>query len=239
MIMDTRVVLEVLVELAGLEDELASLKVVRRKNVTRKKSLKELADEYRDDEIKARAEGLANDMEYRDHAGRLEALEEALADRRDKLVGLKEPRQYKLLKDEVLSLERQIDKLENEALGVLDKGDDKARKVVEAVAGRKDQKNTLMEESQDHEGRNRRTEAAEKEILQDIERLIGMLPQVEQRQVIRLRSKLDQSCIWVSGSGCGACFEQLPTQKALEVQKGKNYVRCPGCARLIVHRPWK
>jgi len=237
--MDARVVLDILVELAGLEDELVSLRVVRKKSISREKNLKELADEYRDDEIKARAGNLANELAYKNSEGRLKTLEAALADRKDKLVGLKEPRQYKVLKDEILSLERQIDRLEDEVLDGLDDSGKKVQDEIDAAAGRKQQKDTLQKESQGREGRKQQSAAAEKEILQDIERLIGMLPQVEGRHVLRLRTKLDQSCIWISGSGCGACFEQLPTQKALEVQKGKNFVRCPGCARFIVHRPWK
>lgn len=237
--MDSRVVLDIMVELAGLEDEMSSLLVVRDKSIAREKNLKELADEYRDDEIKARSDSLASELEYRDHEGRLKVLEAALADRRDKLVGLKEPRQYKVLKDEVLSLERQIDRLEDEALGMLDKGEGMERDVVEAAAGRQTQKHTLHRDALGKEERSNQVVAAEKEILQDIERLIGMLPPAEGRHILRLRTKLAQSCIYVSGSGCGACFEQLPMQKALEVQKGKNYVRCPGCARFIVHRPWK
>ncbi len=237
--MDDRVVLDIIVELAGLEDELVSVRMVRKKDTTREKSLQELSDEYRDDEVKARADCLANEMQYRDFEGRLKALEAALADRRDKLVGLKNPRQYKLLKDEVRSLEKQIDSLQDEALDVLEEGEGKSRDEVEAAAGRREQKITLNIEAQGSEDRLQKSVAAEKEILQDIARLIGMLPPAEGRHIMRLRTKLDQSCIWINGDGCGACFEQLPIQKALEVQRGTNYVRCPGCARFIVHQPWK
>lgn len=237
--MDSRVTLDVMVELAGLEEELASVRVVRTKSATREKSLKELADEYRDDAENAKAEALAGELAYRDHAGRLKLLEATLADRKDRLVGLKEPRQYKLLKDEVLSLERQIDQLENEALAVLDQGDGKTKELVEAKAGQKKQIASLDEEAKGRSGRIQQADAAEKEILREIDRLIGMLPAAEARHIVRVRTKHDQSCIWIHDSSCGACFEQLPTQKALSVQKGKNYERCPGCARFIVHRPWK
>ncbi|MCB1183680.1 hypothetical protein KDM41_09600, partial [bacterium] len=72
----------------------------------------------------------------------------------------------------------------------------------------------------------------------EIARLLALLPPAVRRHVERLHGGGRRAVVWVAGGACGGCFGQLPAQQAIDADKGKSLVRCAGCARYVVHRPW-
>ena len=81
--------------------------------------------------------------------------------------------------------------------------------------------------------------AACEKLASELERLLHMLPEAAKRHVQRLRKNGGPAVVRVQGGACGGCFGQLPVQQGIDAEKGRTLVRCAGCARYVVHRPWR
>ena len=237
--MDPMVMLNLMVELAGLEEELAVARATVAHHGRRDSHLRSLQDEYVADAENAEASGQGAEVDLRRTEGRIRDVEITLSRKRDQVGVVSDSRQLLALQAEIKSLEEKLDSLETSGLALLD---DVRRKDGEAGTARRErdaQETRGTEEMEKMGGEMRMARAAEQEILLEIDRLTGLLPVSESRRVKRLMSQLPQAVVRVQSGACGGCFSQLPVQKALDAEQGKALVRCGSCARFVVHKAWK
>jgi len=237
--LDPMVMLNLMVELAGLEEELAVARATVVHHGRRDRHLRSLQDEYAADAESAEAAERGAEVDLRRTEGRIKDVENTLVRKRGQVVGVSDSRQVLALQTEIKCLEEELDRLETNGLALLD---EVRRKDGDAGTARKDRdaqeiRGTGEMDKMAREMRMAR--AAEQEIVLEIDRLTGLLPDSEGRHVKRLMSQLPQAVVRVKSGACGGCFSQLPVQQALDAEQGKALVRCGSCARYVVRKDWK
>ncbi|MBU8870820.1 MAG: hypothetical protein KOO60_08180 [Gemmatimonadales bacterium] len=237
--MDEKILINTLVELAGLEEELVAARGLLARNKAREGSLGDLQQEYSQDADRVENVGKAKEISFRNREGEILRLEAGLADRRNKLAGVGDPRQIQALKKEIDILSGKLDELETQALELLDEARDNSREAETARQESNEQEENVLHQQGIMREESARAAAAETELVAEIERLVGLLPSSVSRHVSRLRKGLDQSSVYIASGACGGCFGQLPTQQGIAAEQGKSLVQCPSCARYVVHRPWR
>jgi predicted nucleic acid-binding Zn-ribbon protein len=237
--LDDKIVINVLVELAGLEEELIAARALQARNRDREASLGDLQEEYRRDEDEAAKTGVETEVRFRNREGEILQTEQLLADRRARLAGLGDPRQIEALRHEITQMEQRLDALETRALELLDEAGDTNRDAETARQETREQEDRRLREQGAMRDASAQAAAAEKELELEIERLVGLLPPAVLRHVRRLKRGLDQSAVFVSGGACGGCFGQLPAQQGIAAENGSSLIQCASCSRYVVHRPWR
>lgn len=237
--MDERTLVNILSEIAELEELREKAREILQRNAKRDRELHELQDEYRSDAEAADAEAGSRGRTFRAIEGEMRQVEARLEDRRQHQALLADPRQHQALGEEIAALESRLARLEDEALGCLDEEESLAGAADEA---RRESREHGLKTEQDLHDLQDQSRAMAKRVANidlDLHRLVGMLPPAEKRHVERLRGKLDRSVVYQHSGACCGCFNQLPVQEALNVDRGRTVIRCPSCLRYIVHRPWK
>ncbi len=237
--MDPEVMLNLMVELAGLEEELVDARATLTHHTRRDRHLRELQTEYEADAVQAEAEGRDMAVTLRGAEGRIRDIEAALAHKRDQVIGISDRRQYKALQTEIMALESEMDRLETQAIELMDDVGDQDRQTGEAKGERDAQVDRGTKEIVRMDEETARAKAAEQEIVSEIERLTGLLPDRISRHVIRLRTQYPQAVVRVQAGACGGCFSVFPAQQGLDAEQGKALVKCPSCARFVVHKSWQ
>ncbi|MCK9996344.1 MAG: hypothetical protein KAH56_08710 [Candidatus Krumholzibacteria bacterium] len=237
--MDPEVMLNLMVELAGLEEELVDVRSTLAHHTRRDRHLRELQTEYEDDAARTEAQGRDMAVTLRGAEGRIREIEATLARKRDQVIGITDRRQYKALQTEITALETELDHLETQAIELMDDVGDKDLQTDQAKGDRDAQVDRGSKEIVRMDEETVRARAAEQEIVSEIERLTGLLPDRIARHVIRLRSQYPQAVVRVQAGACGGCFSVFPAQQGLDAQQGKALVQCPACARFVVHKSWQ
>lgn len=236
--MDEQTVVNILVEIAELEELQAQARHTVEQNARKDRNLRDLQAEYAADAEKADAESRDKGRDFRSRDREIREVEGRLADRRDRMVGVSDRKQHKALTDEIRSLENRLDRLETEAIACLEEEEARAQQADQADRESRDHGRETRTELETMSENTAELEARIENIRLDLERLVGMLPVGEKRHVTRLREKLDQAVVFQHNGACCGCFHQLPVQKAINVDRGRAIVRCPSCMRFIVHRSW-
>jgi predicted nucleic acid-binding Zn-ribbon protein len=237
--LDQEVLLNLMVELAGLEEELAAAKATQAHHSRRDLHLRQLQDEYAADAAQVKADSKNVAAILRGAEGRIQDIEASLAHKKDQVTGVTDKRQYRALKSEIKALEKELDHLETQAIELMDdvglKGQqtDQARGQRDAQADRGSAELARMDEE------TAKAQAAEKEIVGEIERLTAMMPEAVKRQVARLHTQHARAVVRVQDGACGGCFGRLPTQQGIDAAQGRALVRCASCARFVVRKSWK
>ena len=237
--MDPEVMLNLMVELAGLEEELVDARATLTHHTRRDRHLRELQSEYEADAVQAEAEGRDMAVTLRGAEGRIRDIEAALVHKRDQVIGISDRRQYKALQTEIRALESELDRLETQAIELMDDVGDQDRQTGEAKGEREAQVDRGTKEIGRMDEETARAKAAEQEIVSEIERLTGLLPDRISRHVVRLRTQYPQAVVRVQAGACGGCFSVFPAQQGLDAEQGKALVKCPSCARFVVHKSWQ
>ncbi len=237
--MDPEVMLNLMVELAGLEEELVDAKATLDHHTRRDRHLRELQTEYEDDAAQSEAEGRDMAVTLRGAESRIRDIEAALVHKRDQVIGITDRRQYKALQTEIRALESEMDRLETQAIELMDDVGDKDRQTGQAKGERDAQVDRGSREIVRMDGETTRAKAAEQEIVSEIDRLTGLLPDRIGRHVVRLRTQYPQAVVRVQAGACGGCFSVFPAQQGIDAETGKALVKCPSCARFVVHKSWQ
>jgi predicted nucleic acid-binding Zn-ribbon protein len=232
--LEPEVMLNLMVELAGLEEELATAQATVAHHTRRDRHLTELQAEYESDAAAAAAADRSTASTLRQAEGRIRDTEAALAHKRDQVIGISDRRHYQALQKEIKALEVQLDRLENRALDLLDQMGNQDQHLSRARQERDAQVRKGSVEQARMERETVKAQAAEEEITAEIERLIGLLPPAISRHVERLRKQYDQAVVRVQEGTCGGCSSLLPTQQGIDAAQGRALVRCPSCARFVV-----
>lgn len=237
--LDVKILINVLVELAGLEEELVAARELQVRNQARAGSLGELQEEYRQDADRAESAGKATEIRFRNQEGEIRRLESQLVDRKKRLISLGDPRQMQAMQTEIELLSGKLDELETQALELLDEARENTREAESARRESTKQEEDGLRQQGAMRDESARAAAAEAELTIEIERLVGMLPDSVSRHVRRLRKGLDQSAVYLVDGACGGCFAHLPAQQGIAVEKGTSLIQCASCARYVVHKPWR
>jgi len=231
--------LNLMVELAGLEEELADARATLDHHSRRDLHLRQLQTEYETDAAQAEAKGRDAAVSLRGAETRIQDIEAALAHKRDQVVGISDRRQFKARQAEIKALEKELDRLETKAIELMDDVGRRDRQAGQAKGERDTQEDRGSEELARMDEESLRARAAEQEIVSEIDRLIGLLPDRIARHVIRLRTQYPQAVVRVQEGACGGCFSLFPAQQGIDAEQGKALIQCPSCARFVVHRSWK
>lgn len=231
--------LNLMVELAGLEEELADAKATLTHHTKRDQHLRQLQEEYEADAAQAEAKGRDAAATLRGTEGRIQDIDQTLARKRDQVIGISDRRQYKALQAEIKALETELDRLETGAIELMDDVRSKDRQTGQAKGERDSQADRGSVELARMGEETIRAQAAEQELASEIERLTGLLPDKIARHVVRLRTQYPQTVVRVQAGACGGCFSLLPAQQGIDAEQGRALVRCPSCARYVVHKSWQ
>jgi predicted nucleic acid-binding Zn-ribbon protein len=201
--------------------------------------LRELSDEYQEDVRQAVEAEEKENRTLRTIDREMREIQDRIADREDRMIGVSDRQQHKALSDEIKYLQGQLSRLEDEGLARLDSeskmGEDRSAALAES-----DSQLARATEAAREKAEVEAREADRLEHIQvDLDRLMGMLPPVEKRHLMRLREKLPRSVVYLREGACEGCFHQLPVQEAINVKRGRTVVKCPSCLRYVVHRSWK
>ncbi len=235
---EPRVLVAALAELADLEEELfgARAKVERRDR--RRDHLRELDAELEQDALEAEGSALGARAAVRRRELELRSLEESLARKRDQVIGVSDRRQHRALLDEIAALEKKVDELETSAIEALDASEHSD----EDAAAAREERRLRAERSRDElealAGPAEQAARAVAGLEREIARVLAALPADVARHVGRLKQRYPRAVVRVTDGACGGCFGQLPPQAAADAERGSAAVRCPSCARFVVHRPW-
>jgi predicted nucleic acid-binding Zn-ribbon protein len=236
--MDPAVMLNLMVEIAGLEEELLVARTTLQHHDKRDRHLRELQDEYASDAAEAEGAGRQASVRLRQAEGRIAEIEILLDRKRKQVNGVAEPRQIQALQDEIANLAQELDRLETEGLALIDEVRRMDGDSGQAVEDCNAQEIRGNEELKKMQAESAQAKAAEEELVREIERLTALLPDNVGRHVVRLRAQYGQAVVRVHSGACGGCFGQLPVQLGLDAEQGKALVRCASCARYIVHKSW-
>jgi len=237
--MDPQTLVNVLVEISELEDLLLKASQTLSRNNDLTFTLDELQAEYEADAAEAALQNEGAEVTVRGLENEIRQVEALLKVKKDMLIGLVDRRQVRAVNEEISSLRSRLDRLEDKTISLLDKQDQLKSDAAESRT-----------ESREHGTKSRakqeamavsNTELSQRtlHLNQELDRLISMLPPSEGRAVIRLREKLEQAVVHHQDGACLGCFNQLPQQQSIQVDKGRSIIRCSSCMRFIVHRSWR
>ncbi len=236
---DQQTLVNILVEIAELEQLRLQAEHTVDSNAVFLKKMAALQAEYEADASEAAGAQQGQEKEARSLERELEMVEAHLKERNDRLIGVTDRRQHQALLREIASLEQRREDLEEAAIASLDSSDQAQRQASRARS----------EQAQQADAGAARAQASQKEaaamserlghIDTDLQRLLGMLPPVERKHVERLMDRLDRAVVGLKDGACTGCFNQLPQQEAINVERGRTVMRCPSCRRFLVRRSWK
>lgn len=236
--LETKVLINLLVELAEAEAGLLEAEQVQARQAVRTRNLDELQEEMRHDAENAEAAEQVLQRRLRACESDIATVEETLAERRRRITTLGDPRQIAAVKQEIEALERRLSELEGQALALMDEVGEGVGQAAEARRQWREQENRRLDAHRKLEAGADRSVALQGRWNEEIERLAALLPPDLQRQVRRLRGGLDRAVVFLENQACGGCFAQLPPQRAIAAERGSEVVRCESCSRYVVHRPW-
>jgi predicted nucleic acid-binding Zn-ribbon protein len=237
--LDNEMVLNILVEMAGLEEELADARATQAHHAERDLHLRQLQEEYEADATQVEDESRQAATTLRGAEGRIQDIEAVLARKRDQVIGISDRRQYQALQNEIRALETELDRLETQAIELMEDVGRKDRQTRQADRERDTQADRGSAELARMDKETVQAQAAEEEILGQIARLMSMLPDPVARHLARLRTQHSRSVVRVQDGACGGCFSLLPTQQGIDAARGHALVRCNSCSRYVVRKSWK
>ncbi len=237
--MENEILVDLMVQLAALEAERQQCLATMARDARAADLLDGLQHEHTADAAAA-ADRL---REARTHQRRIEAdlaeVEVTLERKRSLLAVSSEPRETAALQREISGLEERLDELMTRACRLLDQAERRDRDAGMAEAEILARERRAVARMQEIEQEHARLAAALPEINQEISRLHSLVPSAVGRHLQRLWDREMQATVFMKDGACSACGALLTPQLALAVQHGRDLVRCPSCARYVVHEPWR
>ena len=231
--MEQTVLINLMAELAGLEEQRTQTRARLERCVHRRRQLAEVAQEEAADAREAAASARRDAAGFHNAEVRIKAVEADLAGRQERLHAAGDDRQAGALRREIAALEAQLDQLLDQACQMMAGGVGQGAAAPSAVCADLQEADGGL-----NAGEIQRLELEGTRIDQQIARLLGIVPADVARHVQRLWGQGGRAVVFVQEGACGGCYGRLPTQQGIAVARGKAMVRCPACARFIVHRPF-
>jgi len=236
--MENKILIELLVEIAELEQLRMDATNTIERNDEIRFSLRDLQDEYEKDAAEAAAANRGAQATVRGLDNEIQQVEELLKVKRDMEIGLTDRRQLRALHEEISGLEQRLQGLEERTIDILEKEEALAGAARDSVEETVRHRAKSVQEEQERGRQSTELSGRLENIDGELKRLYGMLPDAHRRHLLRLRGKLDRSVVHLQDGACLGCFNSLPVQQALDVEQGRALVRCPSCMRYVVHRNW-
>lgn len=192
------------------------------------------------DEISERygkAEAMANDAVQKRGTFTIEIAE--LQDKekkyRDQQLNIKTNREYDALTREMDAVSKRIAELRAQ-YKTLDDQEAKAREVMAVVKVELDAANSAVSEKEvEYEVAREETNEEEKDLLQQKTTAVSQVTDADQTLYLRIRNaRGGRAVAVVRRNSCGGCFNVVPHQKLVELQKLKNIIVCEYCGRILV-----
>ncbi len=237
--MDESILIDLMVQMAGLEAERMRCRASLARDAGDVALLAGLKEEYSADEAEAAALLAEARAGQRKAEAELELLEANLARKRRLLAGSTVSRETLVLQQEIAGLEARQDDLLAVIFNLLDKVEQKDLEAGAVSSARLHQELQAVDKLQQIQARHSQLEAALPAIEQEIQRLHASAPAEVARHLLRLWDKEMLATVYEREGACSGCGSRLRPQQALAVQYGKELVRCPSCARFVVHQPWR
>lgn len=231
--MEQTVLINLMAELAEMEEQRTQTRARLERCVRRRRQLAEVRVEEAAEAREAAASARRHAAGFHNAELRVKAAEADLARRRERLRAAGDERQAAALRREIAALEAQLDQLLEQACALMAEGGGQGEGPPVAAGGDPQEADGGL-----NAGEIRRLELEGTRIDQQIARLVGMVPADVARHVQRLWGQGGHAVVFVQEGACGGCCGRLPVQQGIAVARGKAMVRCPACARYIVHRPF-
>lgn len=210
-----------------LEDAPAKIKEIEKKIKKIDEELKESSEKLE----KLEKEKIHLDMEIKSQNDKIER-------KKEEQRNVNSNKEYRAINTEIEYMTRVVDKDEERVLAILDEME--AVKKELAVIEKKiaDDKSKLLEEKRRIEEEAKKSEDDLK-ILEDEK--VRILPHISEpvRNLYEriLKAKGDSGVANLVGDVCQGCFSRIPPQKAHEVRKNNQIIKCEVCGRILVYYP--
>ncbi len=236
--MEETILIDLMVQLASLEAERSRCRTALAQDESSADFLRGLRDEYTADAGEAEARLARAQSRQRLAEGELESIETALARKQQLLGQSTDAKETLALQQEIANLESRQDILLEEGCQLLEQVESKDSSAGDMSAECVAQERKFVARLKEIDAQRELLTVALPEIEQEIERLHTTAPAAVARHLARLWAKDLQAVVFERDGACSGCGIQLRPQQALIVQHGKELIRCPACARFVVHKPW-
>lgn len=184
------------------------------------------------EEMREKREGLAKERRHKEMG--LGTKEDGLSKYRSQLYEVKTNKEYSALMVEIDSLKQENSELEDEVLGLMERGDELTALVKRTEEELGEERERLTKEESKNRERvsaleeNRRVVGGEREEL--AKNVDG--PLLSSYERIR-KGKAGLALVPVRDDACQGCFMELPPQTINEIMKGDEIVTCERCSRIL------
>ncbi|MBU4128505.1 C4-type zinc ribbon domain-containing protein [bacterium] len=226
--------LKLLAQIQALDSQIDEREEKKREFPRRLIPLKEGAERI-DQELREAKGELEDLQKKRRHEEReLEAREIELKKYQRQLYEVKDNKAYAALEEEIALTKEKNEAAEEEILKFLEIEEGRIKEIKEIEEGLNEEKRKL---SREEEKAKQETEVLDQEIAkinitrQEIAKRVSPSP-LSRYEKLR-RGKGGLAIVPLEGSSCGGCHMNLPPQIVSEVKKGKRFVVCENCNRIL------
>ncbi len=234
--MEQEIVVGLLAELAECAQLLEQARGVVDRYEQRRGFLADLRQEYQDDAGDAEASGAQLDRQVRAQESEIRTLESKVDQKRQQLDLVRDNKEYKALRDEITSLETQIDTRETATLQLIENAERRQEKAAALRQESDDKQSELAQQLAELAADAEQAAARSEQLETEIERLLSMVPADVRATFSRLRQGVPLPAAYLDEAACGGCHAQFPAQEAIEIARGKKVIRCQACGRFVVPR---
>ncbi|NCQ34610.1 hypothetical protein GW813_05930 [bacterium] len=237
--MEPEILIDALVQLAGLEGEMAVCRARLTQSERMTERLLGLDREYAADT--ATADRHRSQAQVRQHSAEIDlaAAEESLARKRRQLDAATDARSVAALEREISGIIARQEELLEEACRLLDQESASKKESAQACEDQLVQERKAATRLQRIAVERDQATAALPEIAAEVQRLADILPGTISRHLKRLWDRGEVGVVYGQDGACTGCGARLTPQQDQAVQHGREVVRCASCARFVVHRPWR
>lgn len=226
--------LKLLAQIQALDSQIDEREEKKREFPRRLIPLKEGAERI-DQELREAKGELEDLQKKRRHEEReLEAREIELKKYQRQLYEVKDNKAYAALEEEIALTKEKNEAAEEEILKFLEIEEGRIKEIKEIEEGLNEEKRKL---SREEEKAKQETEVLDQEIAkinitrQEIAKRVSPSPLSRYEKLCRGKGGL--AIVPLEGSSCGGCHMNLPPQIVSEVKKGKRFVVCENCNRIL------
>ncbi|MFT5233189.1 MAG: putative nucleic acid-binding Zn-ribbon protein [Candidatus Krumholzibacteriia bacterium] len=237
--LDEKILLNLLVEFADVEEQMARAEFAMERRTSRTRDLRDLQAEYEEEAAEAVKGDYSASARLKSKELAIKAAEASVTLKKDQVVGVSDGRQLKALQTEIIGLELRLVQMEDEALALLSSLEDAESRRRENAEDSETSAVRGKREVAKLDQQSERADSVLPHLESELERLLSMMPEATKRHVMRLRKNGDQSVARIESGACGGCFSQLPPQQGVDAERGRGVIKCASCARFVVHKQWR
>ncbi len=153
----------------------------------------------------------------------------------DQLYQVQNNKEYDAISSEIDTKKAEIESLENRIIQTLEDEEELKKEVEENKAGIKELESQLSEHRQELQEIDQQTNAEEKRLQVEREKVAKTIDDRHLRQYERIRkAKGGLAVVPIMRGSCGGCYSAIPPQRIVEIRKGDRLFACEYCGRILV-----